>query len=124
MTDRKRLDRHMDPRAAGSPVRSLPGLSGSPAHVQAIIGDADAATGRGQLLTWAVVNLLLRCYGVLDSVSVTCPDLPLAAALPRVGSGSAPRALHEALSVLAAATADPGGAGPRLAVGTGSAVPR
>jgi hypothetical protein len=76
MTERKRLDRHLDPSAAGSPVRILPGLSGSPGHVQVIIGDADAAAGRGQLLTWAVVNLLLRCYGVLDSVTVTCPDVP------------------------------------------------
>lgn len=123
MTDRKRLDRHLDPGAAGSPVRSLPGLSGSPGHAQVIIGSVDAATGRGQLLTWAVVNLLLRCYGVLDSVTVTCPDVPLAAALPRASSGSAPRTLHEALSLLAAATAEPGGVGPQLAVRTGSTVP-
>jgi molybdopterin/thiamine biosynthesis adenylyltransferase len=123
MTDRKRLDRHLDPDAVGSPVRSLPGLLGSPGHVQVIIGDADAATGRGQLLTWAVVNLLLRCYGVLESVTVTCPDAPLAATLPRVSSGSTPRTLHEALSVLAATTAEPGGSGPRLAVRTGSTVP-
>ena len=124
MTDRKRLDRHLDPGAAGSPVRLLPGLSGSPGHVQVIIGDADATTGRGQLLTWAVVNLLLRCYEVLDSVTVTCPDVLLAAALPRVSSGTEPRTLHEALSSLATATAEPGGAGPRLAVRTGSPVPR
>src|SRR5487761_636297 len=120
MTDRKRLDRHLDPGAAGSPVCSLPG---SPGHVQVIIGSADAATDRGQLLTWAVVNLLLRCYGVLDSVTVTCPDVPLDATLPRVSSGGAPRTLHEALSLLAAATAEPGGVGPRLAVRTGSTVP-
>ncbi len=124
MTDRKRLDRHLDPGAAGSPVRSLPGLSGSPGHVQVLIGSAEAATDRGQLLTWAVVNLLLRCYGVLDSVTVTCPDVPLAATLPRVSSGTEPRTLHEALSLIAAATAEPGGVGPRLAVRTGSAVPK
>ena len=35
-----------------------------------------------------------------------------------------PRTLHEALGLLAAATAEPGGAGPRLAVRTGSAVPK
>ncbi len=122
MTDRKRLDRHLDPGAAGSPVRLLPGLSGSPGHVQVIIGGADAATGRGQLLTWAVVNLLLRCYRVLDSVTVTCPDVPLAAALPRVSSGTEPRTLHEALRSLATATAEPGGAGPQLAVRTGRPV--
>jgi hypothetical protein len=124
MTDRKRLDRHLDPDAAGAPVGLLPGLVGSPGNVQVIIGDADAATARGQLLTWAVVNLLLRCYGVLESVTVTCPDVPLVARLPRVSSGSTPRTLREALSVLGAATAEPGGRGPRLAVRTGSAVPR
>ena len=66
MTDRKRLDRHLDPGAAGlaRPLAARP--AGSPGHVQVIIGGADAATGRGQLLTWAVVNLLLRCYGVLE----------------------------------------------------------
>jgi hypothetical protein len=124
MADPKRLDRHLDPAATGSPVGILPGLSGRPGRVQVIIGDADAAAGRGQLLTWAVVNLLLRCYGVLESVTVTCPDVPLAATLPQVSSGTAPRTLHEALSLLAAATAEPGGAGPRLAVRTGSTVPR
>lgn len=124
MADRQRLDRHLDPDAVGSPVRSLPGLLDGPLHMQVVIGDADAATGRGQMLTWAVVNLLLRCYGVLESVTVTCPDTSLAATLPRVSSGSTPRTLHEALSVLAAATAKPGGSGPRLAVRTGSAVPR
>jgi hypothetical protein len=124
MADRKRLDRHLDPDATGSPVRSLPGLLGNPGHVQVVIGDADAVTGRGQLLTWAVVNLLLRCYGVLESVTVACPDAPLTARLPRVSSGSPPRTLHEALSVLAAATADPGGSGPRLDVRAGGAVPR
>jgi len=122
MTDRKRLDRHLDPDAVGSPVRSLPGLSCSPGHVQVTIGRADSETGRGQLLIWAVVNLLLRCYGVLDSVTVTCPDVPLAAALPQASSGSVPRTLHEALSLLAAATAEPGGAGPHLALRTGSAI--
>jgi molybdopterin/thiamine biosynthesis adenylyltransferase len=124
MTDRKRLDRHLDPGAVGSPVRSLPGLSGSPGHVQVIVGGADAATGRGQLLTWAVVNLLLRCYGVLDSVTVTCADAPLAAALPLASAGNAPRMLHEALNVLARATAEPSGTGPRLVIRTGSGVPR
>jgi ThiF family len=124
MADRKRLDRHLDPDAAGSPVRSLPGLLGQPGRVQVIIGDTDASTGRGQLLTWAVVNLLLRCYGVLESVTVSCPDVPLTARLPRVSSGTPGRTLHEALGVLAAATADPGGSGPRLEVRAGGAVHR
>jgi hypothetical protein len=124
MTDRTRPDRHLDPEAVGSPVSLLPGLLGNPGNVQVIIGDGDAATARGQLLTWATVNLLLRCYGVLNSVTVICPDAPLEAALPRVDAGRPARTLHDALGVLAAATAKPGGSGPRLTVCARRAEPR
>ena len=114
MADRSRLDRHLDPDAAGSPVRLLPGLLADPGHVAVIIGDQDVTTPRGQLLTWATVNLLLRCYSVLATVTVHCPDVALAAPLPRVSAGSAPLSLHQALAALATATAEPRGRGPVL----------
>jgi molybdopterin/thiamine biosynthesis adenylyltransferase len=119
MADHARQDRHLDPDAAASPVRLLPGLLADPGHVTVLIGDQDAATPRGQLLTWATVNLLLRCYGVLVTVTVHCPDVPLAAPLPRVPADSAPLSLHQALAVLATATADPDGRGPRLVLQPG-----
>jgi hypothetical protein len=116
MTGQERLDRHLDPGAAGSPVRLLPGLAGNPGHVHLIAGEACAASARGQLLTWAVVNLLLRCYGVLDAVTVTCPDALLTTRLPRITSRAAPSSLHQALRQVAEATADPAGHGPRLVI--------
>jgi len=119
MSYREHLDRHLDPDAAGSPVRLLPGLLAAPGHVTVIIGYQDVTTPRGQLLTWATVNLLLRCYGVLTTVTVHCPDVALAAPLPRESAGSAPRTLHQALAALATATADPHGRGPRLVIQPG-----
>lgn len=122
MTVHQRPDRHLDPAAAGSPVHLLPGLSGSPGRVRLIAGEASAASARGQLLTWAAVNLLLRCYGVLDTVTVTCPDALLTARLPRIcDDGAAPRTLHEALRQVATATAHPVGKGPRLVISADAA---
>lgn len=121
MNGHLRRDRHLDPAAAGSPVHLLPGLGTTPAIVTVVTGAADAATPRGQLLVWATVNLLLRCYAVLDTVIVECPDVRLTARLPQLVAGAPPATLHQALAGLAAATADPCGRGPRLAIGSGSA---
>jgi hypothetical protein len=88
MSGHTRQDRHLDPGAAGSPVHLLPGLGATPGTVTVAIGPRDAATRRGQLLVWATVNLLLRCYGVLDSVTVHCPDVVLAAGLPHLLAGA------------------------------------
>jgi hypothetical protein len=81
-----------------------------------ILGAADAATRRGQVLAWATVNQLLRCYGVFETVTVHCPDVALAAELPNLSGGTAPGTLHQVLANLAAATADPERRGPRLAI--------
>jgi hypothetical protein len=116
MSGHTRLDRHLDPDAAGSPVHLLPALGAAHGAVIVVIGPRDAATRRGQLLVWATVNLLLRCYGVLDSVTVRCPDVVLTAGLPRVLAGATPATLHQALTSLAVATADPNGRGPHLLI--------
>jgi molybdopterin/thiamine biosynthesis adenylyltransferase len=119
MADHVRPDRHLDHGAAGSPVHLLPGLLASPGHVTVLIGDQDATTPRGQLLIWTTANLLLRCYGVLATVTVHCPDVLLSAPLPRTSVGSAPLSLHQALTALAAAIADPDGRGPCLVIQPG-----
>lgn len=122
MSGRASRDRHLDPGAAGSPVHQLPGLGVTRGTVTVIIGPADATTRRGQLLTWATVNLLLRCYDVLDTVTVHCPDVTLAGRLPGVLDGAPPATLHQALSGLATATAHPSGRGPHLHVEPGGPV--
>jgi molybdopterin/thiamine biosynthesis adenylyltransferase len=122
MTSHAHRDRHLDPDAAGSPVRLLPGLQATPATVTVIIGGTDAAARRGQLLAWATVNMLLRCYGVLGTVTVRCPDVMLGASLPRLSAGTVPVTLHQALADLAAAAADPQGRGPHLCIRSGAPV--
>ena len=114
MSDHARRDRHLDPHAAGSPVHLLPGLGTTSGTVTVVIGGNDAATRRGQLLAWATVNMLLRCYGALDTVTVHCPDASLTAGLPHLSAGTAPITLHQALADLATASADPRGRGPYL----------
>jgi molybdopterin/thiamine biosynthesis adenylyltransferase len=114
VTGHVRRDRHLDPNAAGSPVRLLPGLGAAPGNVTVVIGGRDAATRRGQLLAWATVNMLLRCYGVLGTVTVHCPDVALAVGLPHLSAGAPSVTLHQALNDLATATADPQGRGPHL----------
>ena len=115
-------DRHLDPDAAGSPVHLLPGLQATLGSVTVVIGSTDAATRRGQLLTWATVNMLLRCYGVMDTVTVHCPNVILTASLPHLSADTAPVRLHEALADLAAATADQQGRGPKLDIQLGAAI--
>ena len=122
MTSHAHRYRHLDPDAAGSPVRLLPGLQATPATVTVIIGSTDAAARRGQLLAWATVNMLLRCYGVLGTVTVRCPDVMLGASLPRLSAGTVPVTLHQALADLAAAAADPQGRGPHLCIRSGAPV--
>jgi len=116
VNDHARRDRHLDPSAAGSPVHLLPGLEATPGTVTVtvVIGGRDAATRRGQLLAWATVNMLLRCYGALGTVTVHCPDVALTADLPHLSVGTAPITLHWALADLATAAADPQGRGPHL----------
>jgi hypothetical protein len=122
MTDYACRDRHLDPDAAGSPVHLLPGLLAAPGTVTVVIGGTDAATRRGQLLAWATVNLLLRCYVVLTTVTVHCADVTLTVSLPHLSAGSAPVTLHQALADLATATADPRGRGPHLDIQPGGPI--
>lgn len=117
--DRAERDRHLDPDAAGSPVHLLPGLRAGIGTVTVVIGGNDASTCRGQLLAWATVNMLLRCYGALDTVTVHCPDVVLTARLPHLSAGTAPLTLHQALAALATATADPQGRGPHIRIKVG-----
>jgi molybdopterin/thiamine biosynthesis adenylyltransferase len=114
MTEQRRRDRHLDADAAGSPSRLLPGLGAVQGNVTVAIGSSDAQTSRGQLLTWAVLNLLLRCYGVLETVVVYCPDAPVAAELPCLTADNNPATLHQALANLAKAIAEPHGSGPNF----------
>jgi molybdopterin/thiamine biosynthesis adenylyltransferase len=115
MNEHRSLDRHLDPTATGSPLHLLPGIA-EPSAVTMWIGAADASTPRGQLLVWAASNLLLRCYGMLRTVTVRCPDVTLTVDLPPVSSAGSSTTLHAALDDLAAAVADPHGRGPRLQV--------
>lgn len=116
MNDHAHRDRHLDPSAAGSPIRILPGLATARGAVTVVIGDNDATTRRGQLLAWATINMLLRCYGVMDTLVIHCPDVTLITDLPRLQAGAAPATLHQALADLARACADPQGRGPHLEI--------
>ena len=117
-----RPERHLDPDAAGSPLAMLPGLTdaGLNRAVAVVVGPAAAATARGQLLTWVTVNLLLRCYGALDAVTVSGADIALIEPLPTLhpGAVNAPTqgkaTLGKALSDLGAALADPTRPHPKL----------
>jgi molybdopterin/thiamine biosynthesis adenylyltransferase len=120
VTGHARRDRHLDPGTSGSPVHLLPGLGTAAGTVTVVIGCSDAVTRRGQLLAWATVNMLLRCYGVLDTVTVHCPDVALTAGLPHLSADTAPTTLHQALAELATASADPQGRGPHLHIQPGA----
>jgi hypothetical protein len=120
MTGHAHRDRHLDPDAAGSPAHLLPGLRTATGTVTVVIGHTDAATRRGQLLAWATVNMLLRCYGVLDSVTVHCPDVMLATRLPHLSAGPVPVTMHQTLAGLATAAEDPQGRGPHLRLRPGA----
>lgn len=107
-----RPERHLDPDAAGSPLATLPGLTGdrgtASRTVTVIVGPTAATTARGQLLTWVTVNLLLRCYGALDTVAVRCAETTLIKPLPTLDTDAAAAStLRQSLRELAAALADP-----------------
>lgn len=107
-----KIERHLDPDATGSPLAKLPGLAagrrddGSGAHVAIVVAPSAADTARGQLLTWVTANLMLRCFGAIDTVTITCADHPLVLALPTVANAAkvdapiAPTTLHPALVAL------------------------
>lgn len=108
-------ERHLDPDALGSPLNKLPELGVGHHSVAVVIADDAARTPRGQLLSWAIVNQLLRCYGAINEVTVACPNTQLAIDLPAIGdqprhSGDLP----SALAGLGVALADPNRAHPRL----------